>query len=99
MLSKYYSLDECKDHELVYGYLERLNNDEKLSFEIVDLDVIKIKDVDLNPREEKDLLKFFNENDVIDYDNFEPVYEDEDDEGEDDEVDDYLDSDDEDDDY
>lgn len=90
MISKYYSLDECQDHDLIYGYLEKFKNDDKLSFEDVDLDVIKIKNISLTTKDEKDIIKFFNENNVIDYDNFESIYGDEDEEEDEDYDNDYT---------
>ena len=79
MLSKFYSLDECSTQDLVYDNLEKLKEDGKISFSTVDLDVIKIKDTGLNVKETKELVKFFEENYVIEYDDFQPTsYEDED---------------------
>ena len=72
MLSKFYSLDECLEKDEVYSHLEELKEDGKIYFDTVDLDVIKIKDTGLNVKELKDLVKYFEENDVIEYDSFEP---------------------------
>ena len=72
MLSKYYSLDECSDRDVVFEHLEMLKEDGKVVFSSIDLDVIRIKDVGLTPKETKDLVKFLEENDVIDYDDFQP---------------------------
>jgi predicted CopG family antitoxin len=73
MLSKFYSLDECSTHDEVYDYLETLKEEGKISFSTVDLDVIKIKDTGLNVKETKELVKFFEENDVIVYSDFQPT--------------------------
>ena len=70
MLSKFYSLDECSTHDEVYEYLETLKEEGKISFSTVDLDVIKIKDTGLTLKETKELVKFLEENDVIEYDDF-----------------------------
>jgi predicted CopG family antitoxin len=73
MLSKFYSLDECSTHDEVYEYLETLKEEGKISFSTVDLDVIKIKDTGLNVKETKEIVKFFEENDVIEYSDFQPT--------------------------
>jgi hypothetical protein len=80
MLSKFYSLDECSTHDEVYEYLETLKEESKISFSTVDLDVIKIKDTGLNVKETKELVKFLEENDVIEYDDFQSTTYEEDEE-------------------
>ena len=80
MLSKFYSLDECSTHDEVYEYLETLKEEGKISFSTVDLDVIKIKDTGLNVKETKELVKFLEENDVIEYNDFHPTTYEEDEE-------------------
>jgi len=90
MLSKFYSLDECSTHDEVYEYLETLKEESKISFSTVDLDVIKIKDTGLNVKETKELVKFFEENDVIEYGDFQPTtYEEEEEDDFDEEEDDF----------
>jgi hypothetical protein len=83
MLSKYYSLDECYDRNVVLDHLEELQNEEMIVFEVIDSEVIKIKDIGLSEKQTKELINFFHDNDVIDYLDYEP-YGDEDDEDEDD---------------
>jgi hypothetical protein len=83
MLSKYYSLDECYDRNVVLDRLEELQNEEMIVFEVVDSEVIKIKDIGLSEKQTKDLINFFHDNDVIDYLDYEP-YGDEDEDDEDD---------------
>jgi len=90
MISKYYSLDECYDRNVVLDYLEELQSEEIIIFEIVDSDVIKIKDIGLSEKQTKDLINFFHDNDVIDYIDYEP-YDDEN--GDEDDEDDYYDED------
>ena len=81
MLSKYYSLDECYDRNVVMDYLEELQNEEMIVFEVVDSEVIKIKDIGLSEKQTKELILFFHDNDVIDYLDYEPYDQvDEDDE-------------------
>ena len=92
MLSKFYSLDECYDQDKVFDKLDELLEDSKIDYEVYDDDIIKIKDTGLLFKEKKALLKFFEENDVIEYNDF-----DEDDDEDDDE--DFEDEDDYDDDY
>ena len=83
MLSKYYSLDECYDRNVVMDYLEELQNEEMIVFEIIDSEVIKIKDIGLSEKQTKELVLFFHDNDVIDYLDYEPYNEDDDDYDED----------------
>jgi hypothetical protein len=78
MLSKYYSLDECYDRNVVMDYLEELQNEEMIVFEIIDSEVIKIKDIGLSEKQTKELVLFFHDNDVIDYLDYEPYDEDDD---------------------
>ena len=92
MLAKFYSLDECYDQDKVFDKLDELLEDSKIDYEVYDDDIIKIKDTGLLFKEKKALLKFFEENDVIEYNDF-----DEDDNEDDDE--DFEDEDDYDDDY
>jgi len=79
MLSKFYSLDECYEKDKVYDHLEELQKNEMIIFEIVDTDLIKIKDIGLSEKDTKDLLNFFNEKDVIDYSDFDGDEDDNDD--------------------
>jgi hypothetical protein len=85
MLSKYYSLDECYQKDKVFDHLENLQNEELIVFEIVDSDIIKIKDIGLSEKQIKELISFLDDMDVIDY----PDYEDDDD-NDDDDFDDYT---------
>jgi len=68
MIGKYYSLDECSNQDEVFSYLENLQDDGKIYFEVIDLDVIKFKDVNgLTAKEIKEFAKYLYENDVIEY--------------------------------
>lgn len=78
MLSKYYSLDECYTRDSVFDYLEDLQNEELICYEILDSDIIKVRDIGLSEKQTKDIISFFEENDVIDYPDYEE-YDDEDD--------------------
>jgi hypothetical protein len=78
MLSRYYSLDECYDRELVLDHLENLQNESLIVFEIVESETFKIKDIGLSEKQTKDLIVFFHDNDVIDYVDYEPYNESED---------------------
>ena len=85
MLSKYYSLDECYQKEKVFDHLEDLQNEELIVFEIVDSEIIKIKDIGLSEKQTKELVDFLDNNDVINYE-----YDDfDEDEDSDDDYDDY----------
>lgn len=79
MLNRYYSLDECSDRNVVIDRLDEMQNDGKIYFSIVESDVIKIVDGGLTVKEMKDLVSFFDVNDVIEYMDYENLYEDEDD--------------------
>ena len=79
MLSKFYSLDECYQKEKVYDHLEDLQKNEMILFEIVDTDLIKIKDIGLSEKDTKDLINFFDDMDVIDYSDFDGEEDDNDD--------------------
>ena len=72
MLSKYYSLDECYDRNIILDHLEDLQNESLLVYEFSESDVIKIKDIGLSEKQTKDLINFFHDNDVIDYIDYEP---------------------------
>ena len=80
MLSKFYSLDECYNKDVVFDYLESLQNEEIIVFEILDYDVVKIKDIGLSDKQLKELISFFDNNDVIDYSDYDGDEDDEDDE-------------------
>ena len=84
MLSKYYSLDECYQKNKVFDYLENLQNGELIVFEIIDTDIVKIKDIGLSEKQIKELVSFLDDNDVIDYTDYEEYGDDDEDLGFDD---------------
>ena len=84
-LNKYYSLDECRKDDKVFKHLNNLQDDLKIEYEIVDIDIIKIIDNGLTISEIKKLLSIFNEYDVIEYTDY-----DDDDSYLDEEYDDYY---------
>ena len=88
MLAKYYSLDECKKIDEVFNKLRELQEDGKIMFENVEEDIFKIRDCGLSPKELKDLILFFEKNDIIEYLDYDDPYNDEDEDIED-EFDDY----------
>ncbi len=87
MLAKFYSLDECYDQDKVYDRLDELYEDAKIDYEIIEDDLIRIKDTGLTMKEKKELVKFFEENDVIEYNDFDEDIEDEDDDDDEEEED------------
>jgi hypothetical protein len=91
MLAKYYSLDECFEQDKIYDRLDELSNDRKLDYEIIDDDLIKIKDKGLSLREKKELVKLFEENDVIEHEDIDEELDefDDDDDDDDDEEEEY----------
>jgi hypothetical protein len=84
MLSKYYSLDECYDKDKIFDYLEDLQNEELIYYEIMDSDVIKIRDIGLSEKQIKELASFLDDNDAIDYPDYDELNEDESDDFDDD---------------
>jgi hypothetical protein len=84
MLSKYYSLDECYQKDTVFDHLEDLQTEELIVYEIIDTEIIKLKDIGLSEKQTKDLVDFFDNHDVIDYE-----YDDFDDDNDDLDYDDY----------
>jgi len=90
MLSKYYSLDECYQKNKVFDHLEDLQNEQLIVFEIVDTDIIKIKDIGLSDKQIKELCNFFDDNDVLDYSDYEEDDFDDIDEDDIEETDDYF---------
>jgi hypothetical protein len=89
MLNKYYSLDECFEQDAVFDYLELLEENNKIEFEIIDNDIIKIKDTGLLLKETKNLIKFFEDNDVIEYKDFDDEDDEDDEEVDDEDFDDF----------
>jgi len=85
MLAKYYSLDECFEQDTIYDKLDELSDNSKIDYEIVEDDVIRIKDLSLTVKEKKELVKLFEENDVIEYNEWEEDEEDEDEDFDDEE--------------
>ena len=91
MLGKYYSLDECSNVEVVMYKLEQLQEDGKIYFSDVEQDVIKIRDSGLSPKELKELVSFFEKNDIIEYLDYDDIYSDDEDDFEDEDEDDFED--------
>lgn len=79
MIAKYYSLDECSDTVTVYEKLSRLQDDGKIYWSNPEQDVIRIRDSGLTPKDVKELISFFEKNDVLEYHDYEDMYEDDED--------------------
>lgn len=62
----YYSLDECRDKDLVIEKLDKLKGQGKIDYQI-DIDIISIDDVYLDEDETEDLEDFLYDNDVMPY--------------------------------
>ena len=84
MLSKYYSLDECYDRNNVLDHLEDLQTEGLIVFEVIESEVLKVKDIGLSEKQTKELINFFHDNDVIDYIDYEPYGDEDEDEDDDD---------------
>ena len=63
--TKIYSLDECLNESKVISKLNLLADDRKIDYEIVESDLIKIKDISLTAKEIKELNQFLYDNDVL----------------------------------
>ena len=70
-LHRYYSFDECLDEEKVTEYLDELYEEGKIEWEIIDRWTFKIDDQDLSEYDERLLIDFFEENNVIPSSGFE----------------------------
>lgn len=80
ILHKYYSLDECTEPEKVYNILNDLQDDLKIEYEEIDMDLIKIVDMGLTINEAKSLATKLSKYDVIRYSDLEDEDEEEEDE-------------------
>lgn len=82
-LSEYYTIDECKNQDLIFKELNRLQKENKISWSEVETDIIKVNDKELSDVEIKKLIHFFNENDINEYydgvENIEDINDDSDD--------------------
>jgi hypothetical protein len=67
MSYKYYSLDECLNKEIIFEKLDFLQEERKIEYATVDIDVIRIVDTGLTPVEIKEILLLFHDNDIIEY--------------------------------
>lgn len=74
----YWSLDECINTDLVLEILNKLKNDGKIIYSI-DMDILKLEDIDLEEKDIKNLEKLFDDNDVYPYLDLNGEDEDEDD--------------------
>ena len=63
-LFSYYSMYECSEKKSVIKELKMLKNDGKIEF-IIDGDILKITDIDLDESESKDLAKMLDNNDIF----------------------------------
>jgi len=63
-LFEYYNLDECIDRKLVLSKLNELKEEGKIEYEL-NVDILKIEDIDLDESEIDDLADLLEENDVF----------------------------------
>ena len=66
-LFNYYSVDECKEREKIFGKLNQLRDDGKIEYEMIERDIFKLEDLDLEEIDIEDLNKLFDSNDVFPY--------------------------------
>jgi len=64
-LSTYYNLSECIERDLIFEQLNKLAEQNKIEWNVEDIDTIKIVDIDLDETEIEDTLDFFYKYDVI----------------------------------
>jgi hypothetical protein len=77
MLCDYYSLDECFEKDSVFEYLDKLQDEDKVKYIVVEYDIIRIKDISLSNKEIKLLIEFFEKTNILDYNGYESyLYED-----------------------
>jgi len=83
----HYSIDECKNEDKMFGLLDKLREEGKITYQIENQYILKIEDLELSTEEVHELLDLFDSLDVFeyyghedeeDYDDFDR-YEDEDD--------------------
>ena len=63
-LFEYYNLDECIDRKLVLSKLNELKKEGKIEYEL-NVDILKIEDIDLDENEIDELADLLEENDVF----------------------------------
>ena len=63
-LFEYYNLDECIDRKLVLSKLNELKEEGKIEYEL-NVDILKIEDIDLDENEIDELSDLLEENDVF----------------------------------
>jgi len=63
-LFEYYNLDECIDRKLVLSKLKELKEEGKIEYEL-NVDILKIEDIDLDENEIDELAELLEENDVF----------------------------------
>ncbi len=63
-LFEYYNLDECIDRKLVLSKLNELKEEGKIEYEL-NVDILKIEDIDLDEAEITELADLLEENDVF----------------------------------
>ena len=63
-LFEYYNLDECIDRKLVLSKLNELKDEGKIEYEL-NVDILKIEDIDLDEAEITELADLLEENDVF----------------------------------
>lgn len=70
-LFRYYSFDECFDEQAVTEHLDQLYEEGKIDWEIIDRWTFRIDDNDLSEFDERMLIDFFEEMNIIPSSGFE----------------------------
>lgn len=64
-LGRFYNLDECKERDLLFNYLDKLQDNSKIEWSEIDEDIISIEDTGLLIKEVKEFIQFLEDIDVI----------------------------------
>jgi hypothetical protein len=64
-LGRFYNLDECKERDLLFSYLNKLQDNSKIEWEEIEEEIISIEDTGLLIKETKELIQFLEDIDVI----------------------------------
>jgi hypothetical protein len=78
MIFDFYSLDECFNKEEVINYLNELKEEEKIVYNMVEYDILRIKDISLSNKDINNLANFLEENNVLEYSGYESYLYDDD---------------------
>jgi hypothetical protein len=70
-LYRYYSFEECEVEDEVIEYLDELEYEGKVNWEMIDQSIFKIEDSDLSEYDERLLVEYFLDKNIIPSSDFE----------------------------